>query len=393
MIQITDKHECCGCGACKNICPQNCIQMLTDVEGFCYPKVDSSKCVKCGKCKAVCPLIHAPSALPPHHVFAAQTPRQLIREKSASGGIFYEIAKYILENDGIVCAASYDTSGMVKHKIVEQLAELESLQGSKYVQSDLNDCFVQIKKLLTEHRKVLFAGTPCQVAALKKYIRHYPENLILIDLVCFGVPSPLIYTMWRAFLENTYKKQIASINFRDKSFGYAAPNVKITFTSGKTLEQTYPIKSYMKLFMSELNVRPSCYKCHFKSVSRCSDITLGDCWSIGKFEPSMDDNNGTTGVYIHTECGMRVFDSVKSSIKFLEIPLETAVSLDGKKMISCVDEPKDRKDFFNDIPLGYERLIHKWVPETLLEKTVTFAKRKFKKIPYFKFLLYWYKHK
>ena len=394
MIQITNKHECCGCGACQNICPQNCIKMCVDAEGFSYPQVDLNKCIKCGKCKAVCPLCHVPSVLtPPPHAFAAQSINQQIREKSASGGIFYEIAKNIIEHKGVACGATYDINGMVRHKIVDKVNQLEALQGSKYVQSDLNNCFQQINNLLAKQVKVLFVGTPCQVAALKNYTKDNADNLVLVDLVCFGVPSPLIYSMWRSFLEKKYKKKIASVNFRDKSYGYAAPNVKILFADGKAIEQTYPVKSYMKLFMSELNVRPSCYKCQFKGVSRCSDITLGDCWSIKKFESSMDDNIGTTGVYIHTERGFAILEDIKSSLTFREINLNKAVSADGKKRLFCAQEPNNREEFYTDIPNGYEKLIYKWAPETYREKLITFSKRALKKAPFFKSLLHWYKHR
>ena len=198
--------------------------MCVDAEGFSYPQVDLNKCIKCGKCKAVCPLCHVPSVLtPPPHAFAAQSINQQIREKSASGGIFYEIAKNIIEHKGVACGATYDINGMVRHKIVDKVNQLEALQGSKYVQSDLNNCFQQINNLLAKQVKVLFVGTPCQVAALKNYTKDNADNLVLVDLVCFGVPSPLIYSMWRSFLEKKYKKRLPQLTLEIKAMGMPHP--------------------------------------------------------------------------------------------------------------------------------------------------------------------------
>lgn len=317
--------------------------------------------------------------------YAVQSRQKNIRLRSTSGGTFSEIARSFIKTGGCVCAAGYDEQGKVVHKLINTISEIDELCESKYVQSNLNNCFAEVESCLSSSRKVLFVGTPCQVAGVKAYLRNKDEKLYTIDLVCYGVPSPMIYIEWRAEIERVYKKKIAYVHFRDKSFGYAAPNVKIVFKDGSSAEQTFLIKSYMKTFMSGLNVRPSCSECAFKGIDRCSDLTFGDCWHIGVFQKAMDDNLGTTSVYVHSPKGSMLLDMIKNQVNISQIDTQQEIKLDGRKINESVQKNPNSIIFFNDArTLPYDVLVKKWVPDSKKEMLVTIIKRHAKNIPFFK---------
>ena len=317
--------------------------------------------------------------------YAVQSRQKNIRLRSTSGGTFSEIARSFIKTGGCVCAAGYDEQGKVVHKLINTISEIDELCESKYVQSNLNNCFAEVESCLSSSRKVLFVGTPCQVAGVKAYLRNKDEKLYTIDLVCYGVPSPMIYIEWRAEIERVYKKKIAYVHFRDKSFGYAAPNVKIVFKDGSSAEQTFLIKSYMKTFMSGLNVRPSCSECAFKGIDRCSDLTFGDCWHIGVFQKAMDDNLGTTSVYVHSPKGSMLLDMIKNQVNISQIDTQQEIKLDGRKIKRICTENPNSIIFFNDArTLPYDVLVKKWVPDSKKEMLVTIIKRHAKNLPFFK---------
>lgn len=317
--------------------------------------------------------------------YAVQSRQKNIRLRSTSGGTFSEIARSFIRTGGCVCAAGYDEQGKVVHKLINTISEIDELCESKYVQSNLNNCFAEVESCLSSSRKVLFVGTPCQVAGVKAYLRNKDEKLYTIDLVCYGVPSPMIYIEWRAEIERVYKKKIAYVHFRDKSFGYAAPNVKIVFKDGSSAEQTFLIKSYMKTFMSGLNVRPSCSECAFKGIDRCSDLTFGDCWHIGVFQKAMDDNLGTTSVYVHSPKGSMLLDMIKNQVNISQIDTQQEIKLDGRKINESVQKNPNSIIFFNDArSLPYDVLVKKWVPDSKKEMLVTIIKRHAKNLPFFK---------
>ncbi len=394
MISIEKKERCCGCTSCYTVCPKKCIHLEKDEEGFSYPVVDKEKCINCGLCKKICPIINVPEVSTKTETYAAQNKEKNVRQQSTSGGMFFEFAKKIINDGGYVCGAGYSNEGKVCHKIVNKIEELYDLIGSKYVQSDLSDCFLRIEKLLNNYNKVLFIGTPCQCAGLKKIAQKNIGNLYLIDLICYGVPSPLIYDKWINYMEAIYNKKISRISFRDKTYGYAAPNVKVYFEDDTFKEQTNPIKTYMKLFMNNISIRPACTDCKFKGIERTTDITLGDCWSIGKFEKEMDDNLGTTGVYIHTEKGMNLFTEIKKNINVIQIDSNLAVQYDGKKMIYSAHKNSIREKFFKKLnDTGYMEAIDKYVHITVKEKIITLIKRILNKSTVFNNFLKWYRSK
>ena len=315
MIHITDNSKCCGCSACVSVCPRECINMCEDKEGFLYPTVDLSNCIDCQLCEQICPEIHPKSHVIPIKTLAAYNPNQNIREKSSSGGIFSLISESVIKNGGVVFGAEFDSNWGVRHTFVETIEELSRLRGSKYVQSVIGNTYIEAKHFLLSGRKVLYSGTPCQIAGLKNYLRKDYQNLLTIDIVCHGVPSPLV---WEKYLESVTIKPVTCISFRDKRDGWKGYKVKISSTQEdiNNIDEIFLENRFMQVFLSDLSLRPSCYTCKFKSGSSGSDITLGDFWGIDRIDPAIDDDRGMSLIIVHTskgehaidECGMKSYE-------------------------------------------------------------------------------------
>lgn len=353
MINITDKHKCCGCTACVSACPKNCISMSADREGFLYPVVDSVKCIDCGLCEKVCPVLHPVNNETEPLVYAAINNNEAVRMQSSSGGIFTLIAEYVLEHGGVVFGACFDSDWNVIHDYTETKDGLARFRGSKYVQSHVGICFTQVKTFLDSGREVLFSGTPCQVAGLKNYLRKPYSNLFTVDLVCHGVPSPEV---WRRYLQEAVcrvygiKKKnvinlgeyISDISFRAKDKGWKKYNIKIIFRNGKVEMMPFFENSYMNVFLSDLSLRPSCYACPTKLHHVQSDITLADFWGVNEIKPDIDDDKGCGLILIN--CEEKLDFLYKMNCQLLQQQLERVVEY-NPCILSTVNEPANR-DFF-----------------------------------------------
>ena len=312
MIDIKEKHNCCGCSACVQICPKQCISMSADNEGFLYPQVNSLICIDCGLCEKVCPVINQNEPREPLAIYAAKNINEEIRLKSSSGGIFTLLAEHVIAEGGVVFGARFNEDWEVIHDYTETIEGLEPFRGSKYVQSVIGDNFIKAKRFLTDGRKVLFSGTPCQIAGLKKYLRKEYTNLLTVDIICHGVPSSLV---WRKYKNEIIKLanscenlsdsiMLNNVNFRDKKNGWkdyqCTYSVVNTFDNKKT-NFTYEHfqDPYMRLFISNYSLRPSCYDCPSKAGKSGSNITLGDCWGIKRLIKSFDDDRGVGVCVIH----------------------------------------------------------------------------------------------
>ena len=279
MIIIDDKTKCSGCHACANACPKNCISMVSDEEGFWYPQVNKEKCIDCGLCEKVCPIIHkwqSDDSLTTT-AMAAINLNEEIRLKSSSGGIFTLIAEKIIDQGGVVFGAAFsDDFKSVQHICVDNIADLDKLRGSKYVQSKIGDTYKQAKEYLDSGRKVLFSGTPCQIGGLYSYLRKPYENLLTQDIICHGVPSPMV---WEKYVEE-HERKISSkankVTFRNKKNGWKAYSVFIGFENRKQYLKEHSADMYIKAFLSDICLRPSCFDCQFKGIKRHADITLTD---------------------------------------------------------------------------------------------------------------------
>ena len=315
-ILFCDKRNCCGCGACMNICSHHAISMQEDQYGFLYPQIDAKVCVNCGLCKTVCNYQNHDVEHIPIQTFAAIGKDIRLTSKSTSGGIFASIAREYLEDGGYVCGASFDEHWNVKHVIIFNVENLRKLQGSKYVQSDTGLCFQEIKRLLIEGKKVLFSGTPCQVDGLYGYLRKDYENLTTIDIVCHGVPNNRMFHDYLSFLERRYDGRITSFVFRDKDLGWGCHG-KVKFdTSNGIIEkkQWESSTSYIHYFRSGWIYRENCYHCKYACEHRPADITLGDFWGIEKAHPEYlgkdgwNEEKGISTVIVNTEKGEKLLE-------------------------------------------------------------------------------------
>lgn len=343
MIHITEKKNCCGCSACVQRCPKQCISLTEDEEGFLYPYVNEESCVECGLCEKICPILNPQEETFPLQVIAAKNTNTEERLGSSSGGLFLPLAKSIINEGGIVFGADYDSNWEVHHVGVENISGLYALMMSKYLQSRIENTYKEAEKFLKCGRKVMFVGTPCQIAGLHGFLRHkvYP-NLLTIDVVCHGAPSPGV---WRQYLAETYseeefiksrlkaaagkntvlyqslnaKSPIGDIKFRDKTVsGWKKFRFVVRSKSASKADKNSVLSSdihydnvYMKGFLSNLYLRPSCHDCKCKDGKHHSDISLGDFWGIDKFNPSFDDDKGVSLVLINTPKGKEFLQKVK----------------------------------------------------------------------------------
>lgn len=302
MITITDKHNCCGCSACASICPKHCITMQADNEGFLYPVVNKEDCIDCGLCEKVCQELRAFEERKPSEVYAAININDNIRSASSSGGIFGGIAEYIIISGGVVFGAKFNDKWEVVHSYTEEISGLSAFRGSKYVQSNLGCCYEEVENFLCQGRTVLFTGTPCQVAGLKKYLRKDYDSLYTVDIICHGVPSPFIWKNYIEELSKNFKESIESIegiNFRNKEHGWNRYCFSIKW-SNQELKERRRKNLYMRGFLANLFLRPSCFNCPAKSFKSGSDITIGDFWGIEVVDPQMFDDKGTTLLIVNT---------------------------------------------------------------------------------------------
>lgn len=368
MIKINDKSQCCGCNACVQRCPKLCIEMREDEEGFLYPKVDTTVCIDCGLCEKVCPVINQADACKPLQVYAAKNTDEEIRKNSSSGGVFSALAERTINEGGVVFGARFDENWEVKHDYAETVDGVVVFRGSKYVQSKIGDTFMQAEQFLKQGRKVLFSGTPCQIVALKKYLKKEYENLLLVDFICHGVPSPGV---WREYLKwiiahqcdknsvSSHPKPLLSernalvegISFRDKRLGWQKYSFALTLstTNGSGNKNTVLLSEplnqnlFMRGFLANLYLRPSCYACPANKGKSGSDITLGDWWGIASLMPDYDDDKGVSAIAINTEKGQAVYATLNVDNRPTAYE---ALCQRNPSMIRACAIPKNRKKFF-----------------------------------------------
>ncbi len=347
MIEIKDKEKCTGCSACYSICPKKCIDMKEDIEGFLYPDVDKKNCIECDLCEKVCPIFHEHESDFDMRVYACINKDEEVRKNSSSGGIFTLLAEYVLDNDGVVFGAAFDEDLNVHHIEVSKKSDLRLLRGSKYLQSRIEDTFKRAKKYLDENKYVLFSGTPCQIGGLKKYLKKDYDKLILQDLICHGAPSPLVWQKYLEFQAGIYNSEIdrkSFPQFRSKDKGWEKFSIFLKFTNGMEYSNTLDKDLFMKSFLKDICLRPSCYNCHFKSEKRESDITLADFWGVDKVLPEFFDDKGTSLVMINSKKGKKLFDLINDKMTYKAVKLEDILPYNTAALESAI-RPKARNIF------------------------------------------------
>ncbi len=349
MLKINNKSDCSGCGACQSICPVNALVLTADDEGFLYPSVNDELCIKCQKCINSCPIINKQSANEKEvSAYAAQTTNEETRKSSSSGGMFTEIATYVLNKNGVVFGPAFDESFCVKHIGVDCASDLEKLRGSKYVQSEIGTTYTDAKKLLDDGRLVLFTGTPCQIGGLYSFLGKSYDNLLTQDIICHGVPSPM---MWQKYLEYREAKAASKTKkafFRHKEYGWKKFSMQFIFSNSHKYTKPLTDDLYMRAFLRNLSLRPSCYSCSFKNKFRKSDFTLADFWGIEHLHPELDDDKGISLVLVNSAKARDIFNDLKGKLKYKETDFEKAIQFNSA-MIESVSPHKDREEFFGAI--------------------------------------------
>lgn len=342
-IQLASTDQCTGCSACASICPTNSITMREDREGFLQPHIDTDTCIKCHKCEKTCPII-SPITIPTDfetQAFAAINKDEAVRMRSSSGGMFHALAKWTIEQGGAVFGARFNENWEVVHDYTETLEGIEPFMRSKYVQSRIGDTFKQAKQFLDAGRQVLFVGTPCQIGGLKSYLKKEYDNLLAVDLICHGVPSPKV---WRASLSETIKEgKLSDIIFRDKQEGWRG--VRLRYTLINSSSSAKDLQYYANGFLDNYFLQKCCYNCKFKTVHRNADITLADAWGIENYAPNMDDNKGTSLLLVHTAIGYTILSAIVLQINLLDINITDALKT-NKRATTSVSYTKHRTVFY-----------------------------------------------
>lgn len=370
MIKIDRKEDCCGCGSCYNACPKQCIEMRYDNEGFLYPFVDESNCVECGLCIKSCPIQNKKNADRQFERSAVivQHKNNEICAQSTAGGAFTGIAEYVIENSGIVFGVEMDHNCYVHHIAVENKQDLYKFRNSKYVQSDVEDTFKQVKKYLENGRLVCYSGTPCQIEGLLNYLNNNEyENLILVDVVCRAVPSPGI---WKKYVDMIEEKRgkIKSVRFRDKTLGYQYSTMEIKDEKGGVDRGGIESQPWLRMFFSGMIIRPSCTECKFRSMYRRSDFTIWDCFNIYHIDRAFDEDIGTTRVLIHSQKAKDLFEKIKEKYIYRFISVEAAVS-NVAELNKSPNAHDNKRLFIEDInKYNTQDVIDKYFPKTFKVK-------------------------
>ena len=344
------KSECTGCCACFSICPVRCIEMIEDNEGFQYPVIDEKKCVKCLKCKNICPLFFNQRTIYPLHMYAAKNNDEEIRKNSSSGGVFSLFAENTIKKEGIIFGARFNGSWEVVHDCTETIEGLKEFYGSKYVASIIGDTYKKTKEFLENDKDVLFSGTPCQIAGLKSFLQKDYNNLICIDFICHGVPSPLV---WREYLKElitlNLSHKIHKINFRDKKTGWKNFSTSFEFYDKEDniyiLSESHFENTYFTGFLCDIYLRPSCYNCPVKPLKSGADITIGDYWGIENILPKYDDNMGVSIILINTNNGLKYFENL--SLNYIETTNKDIDKISSLLRNTKRRLPEERNKFFN----------------------------------------------
>ena len=383
MIEIKNKVDCCGCNACGDACAHGAITFKTDIEGFWYPEVDKAKCVDCGLCEKVCPIINIKELkkndLPQSICYAAEHKNMEVIFDSTSGGLFSALADIMYKSEGYVGGAVFNEDFSVRQYISNNKEDLIRLRSSKYLQSSLEGFFKQVRELVRKGENVLVCGSPCQMTALRAFLRKDYDNLIIADYICRGTNSPKVWHKYLDSFEERYGSKVVYCKAKSKEYGWRNLTQKVILANGKHVYETKDQSNYTKGYLQTgVYCRPSCYDCKFKGYPRMSDITLADFWGIEKVNNSMEKNLGTSLVMVNSKKGVAYFEKVKKRINYVEVPFKSIESGNPSLNKPLTSAKVDRKQFFEDLDkMTFLQIADKYI---LLDKNNKSAKRKVRDI-------------
>lgn len=380
MIQIKNKIDCCGCNACGDVCAHGAITFKTDKEGFWYPEVDTSKCKDCGLCEKVCPVINIgelkKNDLPQSVCYAAEHKNLEVVFDSTSGGLFSALADRMYRDSGYVGGAIFNEDFSVREYISNKKEDLPKLRSSKYLQSNAEGFYKEIKGLLVKGEKVLVCGTPCQMAALRAYLRKEYENLIIVDFICRGVNSPKIWRKYLDSFEERYGSKVVYAKAKSKEYGWRNLTQKVVLDNGKAYYETRDTSNFTKGYLhTNAYCRPSCYDCKFKGFPRMADITVADFWGVENVDQSLEKNLGTSLVMVNSKKGAEYFEKIKPRINFLEVPFESILAGNPSLVEPLEPSRVDRDQFFEDVDkMTFTQLAEKYINASS-QKKLTWKRR------------------
>lgn len=366
---MVGKELCTGCAACVSVCPTEAIVMEHDPEGFLMPKILQDKCISCRKCDQVCP---ANKDVPPvrSHAFLVQSRDEEVRRRSSSGGAFSALAYLVLRQGGVVfgCAMADDCYS-ARHVSVENAEGLEKLRGSKYIQSEIGNTFVQAKQALEAGRCVLFSGTPCQIAGLHKYLgeKEY-DKLLCVDLICHGTGSPWVWEKYLQELEMQYGAKAETVNFRDKRDGWVLFSLACQFANGQEYSSPVTRDLFLRGFVADLYLRRSCYHCKSQGERCQSDITLADFWGVERVVPELADGKGTSLSLVHTEKGREALYALAADCIIQPVPMDQALPAKSPFYGPVPENPLRGKAMAQMRKYPAHRIIGKYYDTSLMAK-------------------------
>lgn len=367
MIDKVSVQECAICGACINACPVDAISLDKVHLDFRYPQINEDICIHCNQCEKACPILGNKGKPDEGYpvAFAAKSKNDPMRMRSSSGGIFYELADRMLRAGGYVCGAVFDDKFHVKHILSNAKEDILRMMGSKYAQSDVGHCYREIKDVLEKGCEVLFSGCPCQVAGLRTFLgKEYP-NLLLVELICHGIPSDHMLQTYIGMQERKYGARLTRMEFRNKKKGWHNSSVRMEFENHRIYSIPYTADAYTIGFLRNITLKSSCYDCHFRNFTAGSDITLGDFWGA-EVELPEDDNNGISAILVNSGKGMDIID--RCNLALTPANVETVIKYNKNLLCSAALSPQRSLFYASADTNGLEKAIRRYLEESTIQK-------------------------